>query len=262
VVAPRTTAASFAPQRLPTEPADIVVSGELQTSGGSWQVQARMIDAATGEVRWTAAISVSVDDGDIALQQSRLAAGLGHPLAVRLNALLNGWEADGGTKVVIEQASAIINQNTLKHFRAAQAMLEKALAAHADNVDIEIALASHLMRGTQTVWYDPADIPATESRAREMLERALKLKPTYLPAHEAYCRSLSATNALSESLVACARALSFDPWDGTALFNLGMTQIMQGRFEDALATFKQADGYDTPQVSRWTWLLGAGSPTC
>ena len=26
----------------------------------------------------------------------------------------------------------------------------------------------------------------------------------------------------------------------------------------ALATFKQADRFDTPQVSRWTWLLGAG----
>ncbi|WP_156927981.1 winged helix-turn-helix domain-containing protein [Bradyrhizobium sp. Tv2a-2] len=258
VVAPRTTAASFAPQRRPTEPADFLVSGELQTSGGSWQVQARMVDAATGEVRWTTSVAVSIEDGDTALQQSRLAAGLGHPLAVRLNALLNGGEADGGTKVVIEQASAIINQNTRERFRAAQAMLEKALATDTDNVDIEVALASHLMRGIQTVWYDPADVPATESRAREMLERALKLKPTYLPAHEAYCRFLSATNALSESLVACARALSFDPWDGTALFNLGMTQIMQGRFEDALATFKQADGCDTPQVSRWTWLLGAG----
>jgi tetratricopeptide (TPR) repeat protein len=31
-----------------------------------------------------------------------------------------------------------------------------------------------------------------------------------------------------------------------------------GRFEDALATFKQADRFDTPQVSRWTWQLGAG----
>jgi tetratricopeptide (TPR) repeat protein len=37
-----------------------------------------------------------------------------------------------------------------------------------------------------------------------------------------------------------------------------MTQIQLGRFEDALATFKQADQFDTPQVSRWTWLLGAG----
>jgi tetratricopeptide (TPR) repeat protein len=41
-------------------------------------------------------------------------------------------------------------------------------------------------------------------------------------------------------------------------FNLGMAQDELGRFPEALATFKDADRYDTPQVSRWTWLLGAG----
>jgi hypothetical protein len=58
--------------------------------------------------------------------------------------------------------------------------------------------------------------------------------------------------------VACAKALSFDPWNGIALFHIGLAQIQTGRFEDALATFKQADRFDTPQVSRWTWMIGAG----
>jgi Flp pilus assembly protein TadD len=75
---------------------------------------------------------------------------------------------------------------------------------------------------------------------------------------EAYCRFLAATYQFTESLVACARALSFNPWNGSALYNLGAAQLRLGRFEDALATFKQADRFDTPEVSRWTWLLGAG----
>ena len=57
---------------------------------------------------------------------------------------------------------------------------------------------------------------------------------------------------------ACARALSFDPWNGIALYHVGLAQIQTGRFEDALATFKQADRFDTPQVSRWTCVVGAG----
>jgi tetratricopeptide (TPR) repeat protein len=69
---------------------------------------------------------------------------------------------------------------------------------------------------------------------------------------------LTATNNLVESLVACARVLNFDPWNGSALYQLGLSQILLGRFEDALATFKQADRFDTPAVSRWTWLLGIG----
>lgn len=52
--------------------------------------------------------------------------------------------------------------------------------------------------------------------------------------------------------------LSFDPWDGSSLYLVGLGQLHLGRFADALATFEMADRYDTPSVSRWTWLLGAG----
>ncbi len=231
-----------------------------------------MSSVASGEVRWTTSAALDTAAGDLSLQQSRLAARLGHPLALRLNALVNSADLKPGGKdgepagnsaaVVIQQAMAVINQTTPDRFRAAQAMLENALAGDADNVDLEIALASHLMRGVQTVWYDPTDVPATEKRARSLLDRALQVKPSYVPALEAYCRFLTATNNISESLVACAKTLSLDPWDGTALFNLGLSEILQGRFEEALATFKQADEYGTPEVSRWTWLLGAGGSVC
>jgi DNA-binding winged helix-turn-helix (wHTH) protein/tetratricopeptide (TPR) repeat protein len=267
VVAPRTTA-SLSPQAKSVDPADFVVSGELQQSAGSWQTQARMTSAVSGEVRWATSTALGGGGDDLSLQQSRLAASLGHPLALRLNALLNsgdlkqsgkrGGLADNSAAIVIQQATAVLNRTTPDRFHAAQAMLEKALAADRDNVDLEVALANHLLRGVQTVWYNPADIPATERRARSLLGRALQVKPNYIPALEAYCRFLTATNEISESLVACAKTLSLDPWDGAALFNLGLSEMLQGRFEDALATFKQADEYDTPAMARWTWLLGAG----
>jgi len=114
------------------------------------------------------------------------------------------------------------------------------------------------MRGIQMVWYSPADSTAAAIRARAILERALHLKPRSVPVLEAYCRFLNATNEFAESLVACARTLDFDPWDGLALYHLGLAQLQLGRFEAALATFKEADRFDTPQVSRWTWPLGAG----
>jgi DNA-binding winged helix-turn-helix (wHTH) protein/TolB-like protein/Tfp pilus assembly protein PilF len=272
VLAPRPQAASASPEVVAarSSQADFVVSGELQKEAQSWTMQARMTSSATGEVRWTTSVSVSTEDADLLLQQSRLAAGLGHPLALRINALLNSsmrsaatgnGSPTGNSKVVIEQAMAFINQTTPERFRDAQLMLEKALAAEPDNVDLEAALAAHLLRGIQSAWYNPADVAATESSAQSMLERALRAKPTYLPVLEGYCRFLTATNHFVESLIACARTLTFDPWDGLALFNLGMTEVQLGRFEEALATFKQADQFDTPQVSRWTWLLGAGWTT-
>jgi tetratricopeptide (TPR) repeat protein len=117
------------------------------------------------------------------------------------------------------------------------------------------------MRGIQMVWFSPDQATTVEAEANATLERALRAKPNSIPVLEAYCRFLNATNHFVESLVTCARVLSFDPWHGGALYLVGLGQINLGRFEDALATFEQADRYDTPAVSRWTWLLGAGWAT-
>jgi DNA-binding winged helix-turn-helix (wHTH) protein/tetratricopeptide (TPR) repeat protein len=239
--------------------ADFVLKGELQKSEQAWTVRARMTSTATSEVKWTASYSVSMADTDLQLQQSRLAAGVGHALALRINELLNADARSAAkSKVVIEQATAHINQTSPERFQAAQAMLEKALAEDPDNSDVQIALAALLMRGVQMVWLSPAEREASETKAEAMLQQTLRAKPNHIPAHEAYCRFLNATNQFRASLVACARALSFDPWNGIALYHVGLAQIQTGRFEDALATFQQADRFDTPQVSRWTWMIGAG----
>ncbi|KRQ96617.1 transcriptional regulator CadC [Bradyrhizobium jicamae] len=249
VLAPETGAAK----------ADFVVKGELQKSEQAWTIRTRMTEAATGEVKWTASYSVDLTDTDLPMQQSRLAAGVGHALAVRVNELLNADASSAAkSKVVIEQATAHIKQTSPERFQAAQAMLEKALAEDPDNVEVQVALAALLMRGVQMVWLSGPEREAAEIKAEAMLQQTLRAKPNYIPAHEAYCRFLNATNQFRASLVACAKALSFDPWNGIALYHVGLAQIQTGRFEDALATFMQAERFDTPQVSRWTWKIGAG----
>lgn len=246
-------------------PSDYVLHGELLKGPRSWTVQVRVLNGATGEVQSVATTSIDADVG-AQLQQSRLAAGVGDPLARRLNTLLEAGE-DGATesdtaasnaKVVVEQATASINHTTRERFETAQAMLEGALTSEPDNVDLQVALAGLQLRGIQMAWYNPAASTAAESRAKALLERALQAKPRYIPVLEAYCRFLSATNDFVGSLVACAKALSFDPWNGSARYLVGLGQLHLGRFEEALATFEQADLFDTPAVSRWTWSLGAG----
>jgi DNA-binding winged helix-turn-helix (wHTH) protein/Flp pilus assembly protein TadD len=238
--------------------ADFVVKGELQKSEQAWTIRTRMTEAATSEVKWTASYQVNPADTDLQMQQSRLAAGIGHALALRINELLNADTRSAKNKVVIEQATAHINQTSPERFQAAQAMLEKALAEDPDNVEVQVALAALLMRGVQMVWLNAAERETAETKAEALLQQTLRAKPNHIPAQEAYCRFLNATNQFRASLVAGARALSFDPWNGIALYHIGLAQIRTGRFEDALATFKQADRFDTPQVSRWTWMIGAG----
>ncbi|MFB9266489.1 tetratricopeptide repeat protein [Bradyrhizobium erythrophlei] len=259
VVAPRSEAGTGTERA--SAPSDFEVRGELQRGQQAWILRARMIRTATGEVRAVATVSVDADESDTQLEQSRVAAGAGHLLAGRLNRLLEtgessdatGGSTTGSTRTVIEQATASINQTTRERFGMAQTMLQEALTAESNNVDLAVALAALQLRGIQMVWYSPDD-----ARAGATLERALRAKPNSIPVLETYCRFLSANNRFVESLVTCARALSFDPWNGLALYLVGLGQIHLGRFEDALATFRQADRFDTPQVSRWTWLLGAG----
>jgi DNA-binding winged helix-turn-helix (wHTH) protein/tetratricopeptide (TPR) repeat protein/TolB-like protein len=247
--------------------ADLVVSGELQKSERSWEVRARMVRPATGEVVWSAPVSVELEDTDLPMQHSRLAAGVGHSLALRIGTLLKAdarstaasrGSPPGSSHVAIEQATASIMQTTRERFATAQAMLEKALADDPDNVDLAVTLAALQLRGVQMVWYSPDESAAAQVKARSILERALRVEPDSISVLEAYCRFLNATNEFVDSLVACARTLNFDPWDGLALYHIGLAQLQLGRFEDALATFKQADSFGTPQVSRWTWKLGAG----
>jgi DNA-binding winged helix-turn-helix (wHTH) protein/Flp pilus assembly protein TadD len=270
VVAPRLAAvASGESTAAPAASSDYELRGELQLSDQSWMLRARIIKMGTGEVQSVVAASVNADEADAQLAQSRLAAGVGHVLARRLNEMVepsassstSGKSSAGGDKVAVEQALASINQTTRERFGAAQTMLQKALTEDPDNVDLAVALASLQLRGIQMVWFSPDEAVAVEARASATLEQALRLKPNSIPVLEAYCRFLSATNHFVESLVTCAKALSFDPWNGSALYLIGLGQIYLGRFDDALATFRQADRYDTPPASRWTWLLGAGLAT-
>lgn len=238
--------------------ADYVLRGEIQKANGAWNVQARIVDVASDEVRWTTAFAVDATGHDVALQQSRITAGVGFPLAARLSSLSYSNERQANAKVVIDQAQAFINRTSPEKFKTALEMLEKGLAAEPDNIDLRAELAAQLLRGIQTAWYTGAEAELAETRARNLLEGALKTQPNYLPLLRGYCRFLTATNHFVDSLIACAKALNQDPWDGLVLFQIGATQMQLGRFDDALATFLQADRFDTPQVSRWTWLIGVG----
>src|SRR5262249_24921467 len=164
---------------------------------------------------------VKSEGADAQLAQSRLAAGVGHVLARRLNDMLepsasspaSRGQSASGDKVAVEQALASINQTTRERFGMAQTMLQKALTDDPDNVDLAVALASLQMRGIQMVWFSPEEAVEVEAKANATLESALRAKPNSIPVLEAYCRFLSATNHFVESLVTCAKALSFDPWN-------------------------------------------------
>jgi len=242
--------------------AQFEIRGELLRVGDAWTLKLRAVRTATGVVETVATATVAAGL-EPELQEVRLAAGAGDRLARWLNDLLEGGsvgaeEPTPGVRVAIEQATASINQTSRERFGVAQLMLKTALAAAPDNVDLQVALAALQTRGIQMVWYDETEAEAARTTGKQMLSRAVALRPRSIAVLEAQCRFLAATNEFVESLIACARASSFDPWNGSALYQTGLAQVFLGRFDDALASFEEAYRYDTPTVSRWTWLLGIG----
>jgi Flp pilus assembly protein TadD len=137
-----------------------------------------MTEAATGEVKWTASYSVNPADADLQMQQSRLAAGVGHALALRINELLNAdTPSSTKSKVVIEQATAHINQTSPERFQAAQAMLEKALTEDAVPwLQKSIAITSASGRTHMLLAAAYQQLGKTEE-AREAMEKARELRP-------------------------------------------------------------------------------------
>jgi len=247
--------------------ADYVIYTELSDESASWTLRARMVKTSNGQVEPVPAVTIAKADLSLDLLRTRLAAGVGHQLALRINTLIEAENqrsdparaaGRAAAKAAIEQATASIMQTSKERFRVAQTMLAKALHDDPDNVDLQMALAALQLRGVQMAWYDAPGVTEAEQNAQTMLQRAQRTRPNSIAVLEAHCRFLNATNQFIESLVTCSRAMAFDPWDGMALYLIGVGQLQLGRFEDALATFKQADRFDTPPVSRWTWLLGVG----
>ncbi|WP_443750097.1 winged helix-turn-helix domain-containing protein [Asticcacaulis solisilvae] len=239
--------------------ADYVVSADLFKGSGGWDIQARLTRRATHEVVWSAPVEAEAG-GDPAAVQTRMAAAIGFPLAEKLNALLNSDAVApaSDTRAVIEQATAAITQTSRDRFAMAEGMLKTALGNDHDNVDLAVSLAGLQLRGVQMNWYAPAERDTAVANARGVLEHALRVRPASAPALSAYCRLLESTNDFAGGLVACAKALSYNPWDGASRTHIGMDQLQLGRFDDAVASFKQADADGTPEVSRWVWKLDLG----
>ena len=189
------------------------MEGRLQKDGNSWSLRVLATNTKSGEVRWSTSVAVATENVDQMMQRSRLAGGLGHNLAVYLNALYypgeqpSASDAQAHAKIVVDQATAYIDQ-TSRALAASQSMLEEALAKDPNNVHSRRRSPPICCAASRPVWYTGADAAAAEAKARSLLERALAAQPQYLPVLETYCRFMTATNHFDDALVACANALT------------------------------------------------------
>lgn len=83
--------------------------------------------------------------------------------------------------------------------------------------------------------------------ALKTLEEAATLAPDDWDVHSAYGVALDTSDRYAEAQVAYARALVLSPDNPVVLNNLGLSQAMAGKLDDAVATLKKAE--DQPQAT-------------
>ena len=204
---------------------DIVVGGRLQKDGGAWNLRAHATNTKTGEVGWSTSVAVATENADEALQRSRLAGGLGHNLAAYVNSLLYpGEQPDvsdargprqdrgrAGDRLHCSNQPRTFCRGTKACWRMRSPAIPTMSTSRRRSPDI--CCAAYSRAGTAR----PKALRPNTRRSRFLNARC---GPSRI-----ICRcskaiaGSTATNYYTESVVACANALAFDPWDGLVRFN-------------------------------------------
>lgn len=239
----------------------LLASADKQGSG-KWDIAARLIDAREGTTEWAGDFVVTGDAADPARVISQLVGLVGDPIATRISGLLNQDREDGPAaaqvQALINQARQFTEQNARDRSLAAEELFQRALALDPDNVVAKIHFARTRISAFLNGWYAADEGAMKMADAAAMLGAALKAKPTYLPGLDANCIYMRAVDRFLDALAACDAVLAINPWSVRAIKEMGLDQMILGRFEEALASFAKADRLDAFHGMRWTWLEGAG----
>jgi len=242
--------------------ARFIVAGTLLSEAGNWEIEARLIDTRDGNTAWAGGFTVAGEDANPARTMKQLVGLIGDPIAVRISGILNRDEETGpaaeAVQSLISQARQFTDQNARDRSLAAEELFQRALALDPASAAARVHLARTRISAFVNGWYGAAEGATKMADAAEMLHAVLKAKPTYLPALDANCLYMRAADRFLDGLPACDAVLAIDPWSVRAIKEMGLDQMILGRFEEALVSFAKADRLDATHGIRWAWLEGAG----
>lgn len=222
-----------------------LLEGSVRKSGGSVRVAARLVEAATGSLLWSARYDRPL--GDVFAMQDEIARSVVDALRVELaggGALVRGSTAD-------PEAHALYLRGRFAWYRRTPEGLEEAISyfEHALERDPGYALA---LIGLADAWNmlgasDYGVLPPGEiyPRAREAAERALALRPDLAEAHTALANVLLNHDWDWEGAARAFRhALQLNPGYAVAYHWYGLYLAAVGRHGEALAAVRRARELD------------------
>jgi len=238
-----------------------ILEGSVQKTGDKVLVNVQLVDARTGDHLWARSYERTLDklfsvEGDVAQRvatalKAKLSAGEAQRLATELS-------GDPAANDLFLRAEYLVNRgfftdNSLDALRQAISTYKAALARAPG---FALAWARRSYCESALAWVGAKDVKALEAQARADAGRALELAPDLAAARLA----LGYSDYYGRGDYAAARkvfsaALALRPGDADALAARGSIDRRLGRFEAAIASYRQAFRLD-PRNSHRAWALG------
>jgi len=241
-------------------PRDYELFGTVGRGAGSAEVQVRLVEAGTGATIWSTSVQGPVGGvADVDVIRT-LSARVGSRVAVELNRLREGPDPPPkeASRSLAAEAAATFAQMSAERQHRAEAIYQQAIAADPSNRDAVLGLMNLQMIGVINHWYPNDQADTIAASVRGVTERVLARHAHDLEALRAQCYLDRFAGAFEQSVAECLAILRRNPWDVRSIKEIGFSQIMLGRLEDALDSFATAESLDPVVPLRWTWEEGAG----
>jgi DNA-binding SARP family transcriptional activator/TolB-like protein len=237
-----------------------IITGTLQSTADTWNMEAKLVDRRTQTALWTALFTVQ-DEADQTSLGTELAALAGGAASIPLADIMDGGivqsAADTEVRLLTQQARQFYVHQSPEHLRAFEAMLERALASDPNDVRVRAELGILRLEGGFNDWYSPAEKIEKLESAKGLFASVLKARPNHIQALYGMCVYWRAVGKYMNALAECGAVLQRDPWHTGTIKEAGLVKMKLGRFEEALDSFTLAHEYDYHTRS-WAWFQEAG----
>jgi adenylate cyclase len=246
-----------------------VLEGSVRKSGDQVRITAQLIQAADGFHLWSETYDRTLDD--IFKIQDEIAADVVKELKVTLLGVApKARTTDPRAYALYLQARQLARHVTAEAFARSDSLLRQVLEIDPRYAPAWIGLANNFINKVNggMLSYQEGFANAREAEARALdidpeyapahaglgwiamygdndlagaareFERALALDPTNLDVRGTAASLLQSLGRLDESLAVREAVVRQDPVNVISLFNLGITQIWAGRFNEAIATLR------------------------
>jgi adenylate cyclase len=214
-----------------------VLEGSVQPTGNQVRVNAQLIDAESGAHLW--AEQFDSPRADLLQTQDEIITRLARSMYLQLPQveaarLKRTPAANPDAEDLALQCQAAFLKNEANFLATYYRLCDQALAADPDNVRALTYLAITFLpsRGRS---YDPGD-----TRADELVSKALALDPNYAPAHLVKAFVLQSQFCLDEAIAEDRRAFDLDPSLVDAYWHMGFVMRRVGEFQTNLELIDKA----------------------